>query len=59
MPSTVRRGQVVDIGQPTLVSWFTHIHGHVFVDSNANGKRDPGERGVPGMSVASESATTR
>ena len=29
-----------------LVGWFTHMHGHVFVDSNENGKRDPGEQGV-------------
>src|SRR6185369_12954712 len=31
--------------------WFTRIDGHVFLDSNENGRRDPGERGVPGMSV--------
>ena len=45
---TVRRGQVVDMGQPTLVGWFTRIDGHVFLDLNENGRRDPGERGVPG-----------
>ena len=30
-----------------LVGWFTHVHGTVFVDSNGNGKRDPGEHPVP------------
>ncbi|HUX71693.1 MAG TPA: IPT/TIG domain-containing protein, partial [Cellulomonadaceae bacterium] len=44
---TVSGGQVVDVGNTMLVGWFTHLHGHVFVDSNGNGKRDPGEQGVP------------
>ncbi len=43
----VSDGQVSDVGNQALTGWFTHIHGHVFVDSNENGKRDPGERGVP------------
>ena len=40
---TVRDGASTDAGNEMLVGWFTHIHGHVFIDANANGKRDPGE----------------
>ena len=42
----VADGGVSDVGNKMLVGWFTHLHGHVFVDSNENGKRDPGEQGV-------------
>jgi len=44
---TVSGGALVDVGNTMLVGWFSHIHGHVFVDSNGNGKRDSGEQGVP------------
>jgi hypothetical protein len=43
----VSGGQTVDVGNKMLVGWFTHLHGHVFVDTNGNGKLDAGERGVP------------
>ncbi|MCU1659228.1 MAG: pectin lyase-like protein [Pseudonocardiales bacterium] len=43
----VQNGQVSDVGNKMLVGWFTHIHGTVFIDSNGNGKQDPGERAVP------------
>jgi hypothetical protein len=49
---TVSGGRTVDIGAKPLVGWFTEITGTVFVDSNANGKRDPGENGVPRFPVA-------
>jgi hypothetical protein len=44
---TVRNGQKVDLGPKMLVGWFTNIRGSVYIDSNGNGKRDPGEIGVP------------
>jgi hypothetical protein len=40
-------GQMVDVGTLPLSGWFTKINGHVFIDTNANGKQDPGEKGVP------------
>jgi hypothetical protein len=43
----VTDGGVTDVGNKAIVGWFTHLHGHVFVDSNENGKRDPGEKSVP------------
>ncbi len=43
----VRNGGVSNVGNKALTGWFTHLHGHVFVDDNANGKRDPGEKAVP------------
>ncbi len=42
----VSDGGVSDVGNKMLVGWFTHMHGHVFIDSNENGRRDPGEQGV-------------
>ena len=47
----VSGGALTDVGPKLLVGWFTHIHGSVFVDANANGKRDPGERAVPGFAL--------
>ncbi len=43
----VAGGGVTDVGNKMIVGWFTHVHGTVFIDSNGNGKRDPGEKGVP------------
>jgi SdrD B-like domain len=49
---TVANGQRLDVGTKPLVGWFTEITGSVFIDANANGKRDPGEVGVPRFPVA-------
>ena len=43
---TVGAGEVVDVGDKGLVGWFTEIEGSVFIDTNANGIKDPGEDGV-------------
>jgi len=40
-------GEVVDVGDKGLVGWFTEIEGTVFIDTNANGKKDDGEVGLP------------
>mgnify|MGYP005838713129 CR=1 FL=1 len=47
MQLTVSGGQMVDLGTPFLTGWFTWIEGYVFHDLNNNGKRDPGEPGLP------------
>lgn len=44
---TVSDGQMYDIGTPMLTGWFTRVEGYVFEDSNNNGYRDDGERGIP------------
>ena len=49
--SIVKPGDPIDLGNVPLLGWFTRITGHVFVDNNANGKRDPGEPGVPNFDV--------
>ena len=36
-----------DMGDVLLPGWFTDIQGTIFIDTNENGKRDPGEAGVP------------
>jgi hypothetical protein len=43
----VTNGGVTNVGNKMIVGWFTHVHGKVFIDSNGNGKQDPGERAVP------------
>ena len=52
---TVSRGQVVDSGNTYLAQWFSRVHGSVFVDDNENGRRDPGERGLPDQAVVLKS----
>jgi hypothetical protein len=44
---TVDPGQTNDVGNQVVFGWFTHVYGTVFIDSNGNGRRDPGEQGVP------------
>lgn len=44
---TVSPGDETDIGVRTMVGWFSEWSGYVFLDSNENGRRDPGEPGVP------------
>ncbi len=48
---TVANGGVVNMGNKMLVGWFTHLYGKVFIDSNGNGKQDPGERAVPSFTL--------
>ncbi len=48
---TVTGHQDVDSGKNYLSGWMARIYGTVFVDTNENGKRDPGEQGIPGTSV--------
>jgi hypothetical protein len=49
---TVHNGETLNVGTKPLVGWFTDIRGTIFIDSNGNGKRDPGETGVPQFPVA-------
>ena len=44
---TVKPNQTTDIGIRTMTNWFTKWYGTVFLDENENGRRDPGEAGVP------------
>ncbi|QNK79431.1 hypothetical protein [Nakamurella sp. PAMC28650] len=44
---TVAGGKVVDLGVVPLLEWWTRITGHVCIDTNGNGRCDPGEAGVP------------
>lgn len=44
---TVQPNQTTDVGTLFLTGWFTIVRGSVFLDNNSNGRRDPGEAGVP------------
>ena len=48
----VTGGQPTDLGVKTLVGWFTHLQGTIFVDANGNGVKDPGEAGVPNFTLS-------
>jgi hypothetical protein len=48
---TVSNNTTVDTGKTYLSGWMGRIYGTVFIDTNANGKRDPGEQGVPRTAV--------
>ena len=49
---TVTDDKMVNAGVTYLGGWFTHITGSVFVDTNGNGRRDPGEQGIIRTNVA-------
>jgi uncharacterized repeat protein (TIGR01451 family) len=51
MQYSVVSGQTTDAGDVLLPGWFTDLQGSVFVDTNANGVRDPSEHGVPDFGV--------
>ncbi|PKW26218.1 IPT/TIG domain-containing protein [Phycicoccus duodecadis] len=46
---TVANGEAVDLKQLPINGWWTELTGHVFLDTNKNGKRDTGESGVSGF----------
>lgn len=48
---SVSGGEVVDTGVLGLTGWFARYEGHVFYDYNENGRRDPGEPGVPNFDL--------
>jgi len=43
---TISNGQIVNMGVLPLLGWFSHIYGKVCIDLNANGRCDPGEKGI-------------
>jgi SdrD B-like domain/IPT/TIG domain len=48
---TVADGEVVDMGTLIENGWWTEYSGYVFNDKNRNGKKDPGENGIPGFTL--------
>ncbi len=48
---TVSNGQITDMGNLFLTSWFAKISGTIFLDANENGRQDPGEQGVSDIAV--------
>lgn len=48
---TVSNGQITDMGNLFLTPWFAKISGTVFLDTNENGRQDPGEQGVSDVAV--------
>ncbi|HSJ52480.1 MAG TPA: hypothetical protein VLC52_01935, partial [Anaerolineae bacterium] len=47
----VQAGEVTDVGVRTMTNWFTKWYGKVFLDYNENGRMDPGEPGIPDVTV--------
>ncbi|MDT4947296.1 MAG: hypothetical protein QOH14_4029, partial [Pseudonocardiales bacterium] len=48
---TVNGGETVDMGILPIAGWWTTFDGHVFNDTNRNGRKDPGEAGVPNFGL--------
>jgi hypothetical protein len=44
--ATISNGQIINMGTLPLLGWFSHVYGKVCVDTNANGRCDPGEKGI-------------
>ncbi len=44
--ATISHGQIINLGVLPLTGWFSHIFGKVCIDTNFNGRCDPGEKGV-------------
>ena len=44
---TVSGGKVADVGVVPLLEWWTRITGRICIDTNGNGRCDPGEAAVP------------
>ncbi len=47
---TVNNGDV-DMGNVFLTGWFADFSGSVFIDTDADGVRDPGEKGLAGQEI--------
>ncbi len=47
----VKDGGTVHLGSLPLNGWWTEYDGYVFNDSNRNGVKDPGEKGVPNFTL--------
>ncbi len=48
---TVGPDEPVDLGMLPMTGWWTEISGYVFNDTNRNGVRDPGEKGIPNFVI--------
>ena len=48
---TVGNGETVDMGTLPVTGWWTEYDGYVFSDTNRNGVKDPGEKGVPNFTL--------
>ena len=44
---SISNGQIINMGVLPLLGWFSHVSGKVCVDTNGNGRCDPGEKGIP------------
>ena len=57
MNVTVSNGQIINMGVLPLLGWFSHVFGRICVDTNANGRCDPGEKGIFHQTVQNLSRT--
>jgi len=49
--SVSANGQLVELGEVPVFTWFGSLHNFVFLDSNGNGFRDQGEPGLSDQNV--------
>ncbi len=48
---SIVNGQAIDLGVLDVSAWWSQLHGKVCFDTNRNGKCDPGEPGIPGLTL--------
>ena len=48
---TVGPDESVDLGMLPVTGWWTEVSGYVFDDTNRNGVRDQGEKGIPNFAI--------
>lgn len=48
---TIQNGESLDVGNVDLAAWWSRVHGKVCFDANRNGKCDPGETGIAGLTL--------
>jgi hypothetical protein len=48
---TVSNGEAVDLGMLPVTGWWSEFSGFVFNDTNRNGVKDAGEKGVPNFTL--------
>lgn len=48
---TVGADEAVDLGMLPVTGWWTEFDGYVFNDTNRNGVKDAGERGIPNFTL--------
>ncbi len=48
---SIQNGETIDLGDLDVAAWHSQVFGKVCFDTNRNGKCDPDEHGIPGLTL--------